>query len=53
MFASPTRLARIDSITSRLASPSNHSTGIPLSPQYAPANRPQMALVVSALSLGI
>ena len=36
------------SIISLLASPSNHSPGIPDSPQYAPASCPQTAPVVSA-----
>ena len=34
----------------RRASPSRHSTGIPDSPQYAPASCPQTAPVVSASS---
>ena len=34
-------------IISRRANPSNHSTGIPNSPQYAPASCPQTAPVVS------
>ena len=42
--------SRADSIISFLASPSNHSAGIPDSPQHAPANCPYTAPVVSASS---
>lgn len=50
---SPNSFARTGSMMSVRAGPSRHATGIPVSPQHAPANCPQTAPVVSASSHGL